>query len=644
MLISMRLSLVAVVLVCLGSSHIQAEVSLNELTRAEKASGWQLLFDGKTTEGWRNYRKKSMGEGWAVQDGIIARVGKRAGDIMTEEQFEYFELALEYRISKGGNSGIMFRVTEEAGTPWQTGPEIQIQDNKDGHDPQKSGWLYQLYKPVKPAWLVRVQKEAGIKSAPLVDSTRPAGNWNHLYLRISPIQCEVVMNGVRYYQFKMGGEQWDERVAASKFAKFKGFGKSKKGHIALQDHGNAVAFRNIKLRVLNSDGSVPNPVDGDLGLAGVPAFPKLKWEGWAAEDKRGRIKPLRPVEIVGAGDGTNRLFVATQGGMVHSLKNSPDVTESNLVLDLREKVADYKKENEEGLLGLALHPDFKTSGAFFVYYTAVGKPRQSIVSRFTISKDNPNKADPKTEQIIMRIPQPFANHNGGSIAFGPDGYLYIGLGDGGARNDQLLNGQNLKTWLGSILRIDIDRSTAGKPYAIPADNPFVKRPGAQPEIFAYGLRNVWRLGFDKRSGTLWAADVGQELWEEVNIIQKGGNYGWSAREGSYPFGNRAKRKAATVEPVWEYDHQNGKSITGGTVYRGSKIPKLDGRYLYADYVTGRIWALQYDPKSKKVISNMAVATSGIPVLAFGQDDQGEVYYSIESAKGQSIYRFEQAGK
>ncbi len=201
----------------------------NTLTAKEKADGWKLLFNGNNTDGWRKYRGKEIGSGWKIEDGALCRAGDGAGDIVTAEQYDSFELVLDYRISKGGNSGLMFHVTEDEGAPWMTGPEIQIQDNKDGHDPQKSGWLYQLY-PAKS------------------DATKPAGEWNRLRVLISPQKCETYMNGVKYNEYIKGNKDWDERVAKSKFGSMPKFGKATKGYICLQDHGNAVCFRNIKLR------------------------------------------------------------------------------------------------------------------------------------------------------------------------------------------------------------------------------------------------------------------------------------------------------------------------------------------------------------------------------------------------------------
>lgn len=206
-----------------------ADEALNTLTDAEAKAGWKLLFDGKTTGGWRNYKKDSVGEGWKIVDGALTRSEKGAGDIITAEQYGAFELSLEFNISPSGNSGVMYHVQETAGPPWQTGPEIQIQDNKDGHDPQKCGWLYQFYKSE-------------------VDATKPAGQWNQLRVVISPEKCEHYMNGVKYLEYVKGSPEWNDLLAKSKFSKFPEFGKHTSGHICLQDHGNLVAYRNIKIR------------------------------------------------------------------------------------------------------------------------------------------------------------------------------------------------------------------------------------------------------------------------------------------------------------------------------------------------------------------------------------------------------------
>ncbi len=609
------------------------EVQTNQLTDSEKKSGWELLFDGETTKGWRNYKKDGVSDGWKIIDGALVRSDRGAGDIITEKKYGAFELSLEYKISKGGNSGVMFHVVEGSGPPWHSGPEIQVQDNVDGHDPELAGWLYQLYQPTAPRWVQN-------KATP--DSTKPAGQWNELYIRIAPGQSEVCMNGVLYYRFKLGNKDWDARVAKSKFAKFEGFGKAGEGHICLQDHGNEVSYRNIKVRQIGEDGSVPQPIDGKLGLKGAKAFPNLKWDNWEPIDDNGRASQLRLIELTYPKDGSNRLFAASQFGEIWSFKNTPDVTESSMLLDLRGQVKDWKKPgaNEQGLLGLAPHPDFKTNGYIYVYLSTPDDKKSSI-ERYTIPKETPNKADPDSKVVILEFDQPYKNHNGGSIEFGPDGFLYIGIGDGGDRNDPLAGGQDLSNFLGSILRIDVDKPSGEAKYSAPSDNPFVKVAGAKPEIFAHGVRNPWRIAFDRQTGNMWMGDVGQELWEEVNVVKKGGNYGWSNREGTHAFGNRevVKSNSEPIDPVWEYDHRIGKSVTGGRVYRGLKVPKLAGKYLYADYVTGRIWALSYDQASGKATANEEVIPESIPVLAFGEDEAGEIYYLTNSPRGQCIYKF-----
>jgi glucose/arabinose dehydrogenase len=623
---------------------LQADVPLNRLTEAERKSGWKLLFDGKTTTGWRNYRSKSISNGWVVKGGILTRQERRAGDILTVKQFDSFELQIEYRISKGGNSGLMFHVTEESKSPWHTGPEVQIQDNVDGHDPQKSGWLYQLYKPVKPDWAEKFEKQVGFKGTEMDDATRPAGQWNHMYLRVTPQQGEVCINGVSYFYFVKGSDDWNQRVAKSKFARLPNFGKPTKGHICLQDHGNLVSFRNIKIRELPPDGNPPQPIDGTLPLKTVVAFPKLKWDGWVPFDDDGKISPpLRAMQLTHAHDSSNRIFVADQRGMIHVFPNDKNAKQAKMFLDLREKTHRWELDDEEGLLGLAFHPNYRNNGQFFVYYHPEKEPRTAYISRFCVSKNDPNTANPDSEELVMRIKQPFANHNGGSIAFGPDGYLYIALGDGGGRNDPMSLGQALKSWMGSILRIDVDHRTGYSNYAIPKDNPFVGRKGASPEIYATGFRNVWRIAFDRKTGTLWAGDVGQDLWEEIDIVKKGGNYGWSIREGTHLFANTpGAENVNVVEPVWEYDHRIGKSITGGYVYRGSKLPELAGHYLYGDYISGKLWALQYDGKSGKVVRNMAVPWNSLPIVSFGEDEAGELYVTTPAADGKGIYRIERA--
>ena len=620
-------------------SGVFADESINRLTESEKRSGWELLFDGTSLEGFKGYQQDTPGAGWQVIDGAIVRT-EAAGDLLTKAMYDSFEIQLEYRISKAGNSGLMFHVTEDGKRPWYSGPEVQIIDNDAGKDGQKAGWLYQLYEPHEKKWVMRIEKAAGLPVKELVDATRPAGEWNHLYLRVTPGSSEVCLNGVSYYKFVIGNDDWNKRVAKSKFSKFEQFGKAGNGHLCFQDHGDEVAFRSIKVRRL-PDGKLPRkPADGTLSLEAVPAFPGLAWEGWSPLSDDGKpVPPLRPLMITHANDGSGRRFIVEQSGLIYVIEK--DGQKAKIFLDIRDITRPWKKANEEGLLGLAFHPRFSETGEFFVCYSPVNAPQSERISRFHVSAKDSRKADKNSEETVLQFDQPFPNHNGGSIAFGPDGFLYVGLGDGGSRNDPFDNAQNLGVLLGKILRIDIDRRGAETAYAIPLDNPFMNMDGVRPEIWAFGFRNPWQLTFDSQTGTLWMADVGQDLQEEINLVEKGGNYGWRRREGSYPFGN-IPADLATIDPLWEYDHQVGKSITGGLVVRGSTIPELEGRYLYGDFVSGRLWALgvqdSYDPST---ISNQLIPWNGLPIFGFGHDQDGAVYVLTSSNTGQGIYRIQQ---
>jgi len=385
-----------------------------------------------------------------------------------------------------------------------------------------------------------------------------------------------------------------------------------------------------------------------LPLVAVQAFPK-----W---------RPRRPVAITHAGDGSNRLFVLSEYGQVLFVPNRQDVTEEDAktFLDIEEKVDYQDRENEEGLLGLAFHPKYKENGEFFVYYTSKVPAHTSHISRFKVSKSDPNKADPASEEVLLTIKQPAWNHNGGNLAFGPDGYLYIGLGDGGGANNFYKNAQKLTTLLSSILRIDVDHKEGGKNYAIPADNPFIKTPDAMPEIYAYGIRNIWGMSFDPETKLFWVGEVGQDIWEEINIVVKGGNYGWDVREGFHKFDARNSKpgpgrtpdlqnkpdpndRTDLIDPIWEYHHGtqakafadgDGKSITGGLVYRGKRLPELVGYYVYADYVSGKVWGLKYDEKAKKVVANRPIAgpPATIPCMTIGADQNGEIYFGDSFGK------------
>jgi glucose/arabinose dehydrogenase len=315
-----------------------------------------------------------------------------------------------------------------------------------------------------------------------------------------------------------------------------------------------------------------------------PAIPKLGLSRLFP-----KLPLVRPIQtLVRPGAPTELLVVEQPGRILRVDLGKQDATEAEVVLDIRERVNDGG--NEEGLLSVAFHPKFPAKREVYLYYTAA-KPRRSILSRFTVSEDG-RTIDPASEVEILVASQPYSNHNGGTVLFGPDGFLYLSYGDGGAANDPHHYGQDLSSLLGKVVRIDVDKPGAdGAHYSVPADNPFVGREGARPEIWAYGTRNIWRMAFDPKTGDLWAGDVGQNEWEEVSLIVKGGNYGWNAREGFHEF-RGGKGAGPFIEPVVEYHHREGLSITGGRVYRGGASPALDGVYVYADFVFGTVWGIR----------------------------------------------------
>jgi glucose/arabinose dehydrogenase len=324
--------------------------------------------------------------------------------------------------------------------------------------------------------------------------------------------------------------------------------------------------------------------------------------------------------LVQPDDTSDLIFITEQRGVIYNF-SANNSQQADIFLDITDRV--NRGGNEEGLLGLAFDPDYQENGYFYVYYSAAD-PSRSVLSRFSLDEENTDVADPESEVIIMEVEQPYSNHNAGQLAFGPDGYLYIGLGDGGGAGDPEGNGQNLGTVLGSILRIDVSGLSAPGDYEIPADNPFVGTEGAQEEIWAFGLRNPWRFSFDSETGLLWAGDVGQSSWEEIDIITKGANYGWNIMEGShcYPPSTGCNQSGLTL-PVVEYDHTQGCSVTGGYVYRGDQIASLQGYYIYGDYCSGNIWALAYN--GSFVTENILLAESELSITSFGEDLAGNLY-------------------
>jgi glucose/arabinose dehydrogenase len=330
----------------------------------------------------------------------------------------------------------------------------------------------------------------------------------------------------------------------------------------------------------------------------------------------------RPTDLQSPRDGTNRLFVLEQDGVIRVFQNRPGEKNSAVFLDLRSRV--NSEGYEMGLLGLAFHPQFKSQPVFFVDYTASEMARRiTRVSRFAVSKQA-GAADAASEETVIEIGQPYANHNGGQIAFGPDGMLYIALGDGGSAGDPQGNAQDPRSLLGKLLRIDV----ATKPYTIPPDNPFDGRNSSRREIFAWGLRNPWRFSFDRENGQLWAGDVGQTGFEEIDIIEKGKNYGWDCREGAHPYQPEREQSARCanvttfVDPVWAYGRDQGISVTGGYVYRGRALPDLVGWYVYADFGSGNVWALRMHNGRAE---NRLLTQGGILISTFGVDEHDELY-------------------
>lgn len=360
----------------------------------------------------------------------------------------------------------------------------------------------------------------------------------------------------------------------------------------------------------------------DTPTGGSPGTAEIRLEQVAS----GLSNPL----YLTAPPADSRLFIVEQSGRIRIAQNGQVLTAP--FLDIANKV---RSGGEQGLLSVAFHPRYATNGYFYVNYTDLNGDTR--IERYTVSA-NPNIADPASAKLILTVVQPYANHNGGLVMFGPDGMLYIGMGDGGSGGDPQGYGQSRNTLLGKLLRIDVD---GGDPYAIPADNPFVGVSGARPEIWATGLRNPWRFAFDRRAGLLYVADVGQSQWEEVDVMpanQGGVNYGWKIMEGAHCYATPSCSSAGLVLPALEYGHAEGCSITGGFVYRGSQSPGLVGHYFYSDYCDGWLKSFTY--------ANGAVTerrTWNVPnlgnVLSFGEDASGEVY--VLSANGSVVRIVEQ---
>ena len=325
----------------------------------------------------------------------------------------------------------------------------------------------------------------------------------------------------------------------------------------------------------------------------------------------------KPIYLTHASDGSGRLFVVEQAGVIWTLQYGKII--SPAFLDISDRVGCCALE--QGLLGMAFHPDHRRNGYVFVHYSDLNG--DTVVQRFVMSTDL-NQADPRGDAIVLTHTQPYRNHNGGQISFGPDGYLYIGLGDGGKAGDPHDNGQNPLTWLGAILRVDVDHPQG---FAVPPDNPFLQNGYGAPEIWVYGLRNPWRFSFDRLTGDLYIGDVGQNNWEEIDFQPAGSagaeNYGWSRMEGSHCY-KAGCDYDASVAPITEYHHSDGGcSVTGGYVYRGENLKSLQGSYVYGDYCSGLIWALLQTAVGEW--TNTQIIESGLKISSFGEDEAGELY-------------------
>jgi glucose/arabinose dehydrogenase len=346
----------------------------------------------------------------------------------------------------------------------------------------------------------------------------------------------------------------------------------------------------------------------------------------------------RPLAFGALPDGSGRLYVVEQGGRLSSFERGAEGKGTGLRRELELEVS--RLHNEEGFLGLAFHPRFRENGRLFVHRSLRGESSGRI-SEFVRGADG--RIPLSSERVLIEVRQPWRNHNGGQLEFGPDGMLYIGLGDGGSAGDPQENAQDLGNLLGKILRIDVDARDEGLPYRVPADNPFVGSAGSantRGEIWAFGLRNPWRFSFDPATGLLWCGDVGQDAYEEIDVVVKGGNYGWRLLEGFADFAPRSKRGPGDpIAPIVVYPHSLGLSVTGGYVYRGQALPSLVGHYVYADYVTGRVWALPVDGVGATrgaALETRPVELGKVPQPAsFGIDEAGELY--ITSFDGR-LYR------
>ncbi len=345
-----------------------------------------------------------------------------------------------------------------------------------------------------------------------------------------------------------------------------------------------------------------------------------------------------PIQVIYDGIQSDTVYVVEKDGIIQNVSVLKDATQKRSFLDITDRVG--VTNDEEGLLSAVFHPKYAENGELYVWYSAQN-PKRGVLSRFKKSPEQ-SSIDTSSEEVLLEVREPWGNHNGGTVLFGPDGYLYLGIGDGGAANDPHGNGQNKNTLLGSVIRIDVnptpeplatpdsfetENKTKGnnKPYAIPTDNPLVGQAGIREELWAWGLRNPWRMSFDRKTGELWTGDVGQNAWEEIDIVESGKNYGWNSREGAHDFKNNRDKDVNMTDPVHEYGRRMGGSITGGYVYRGTKIPALVGAYVFSDYLSKRVWALvSQEGEDASFEAKRIAKKTPIAISSFGESPSGEI--------------------
>jgi glucose/arabinose dehydrogenase len=432
----------------------------------------------------------------------------------------------------------------------------------------------------------------------------------------------AVMIGVAFaiVSVKESGQNKVETATTRRLPSMAYYGRKETDKGVIMNSG--IGYRILTLRVCAALIALIVMTGDALSQEFVDAFPNLSFS--------------QALFLATSGDGSDRLFVVEQTGGIRVFQNDPATASSALFLDLSGRIS--SSSGEQGLLGLAFHPDYAQNGFFYVDYTAPN-PLRTVVARYTVMANDPNRADPASEFTIIEIPQPYTNHNGGMLAFGPDGYLYIGMGDGGSGGDPDNYAQDTTQLLGKILRIDVNDTTVTTHYVIPPDNPYAQDPGsARKEIWALGFRNPWRFSFDGANGMLWVGDVGENTREEIDIVEKGKNYGWRIMEGTICHDPPSGCDQTGLElPIKDYSHLVGDAVVGGYVYHGLRRPGYAGAYIYGDYGSHRIWLLRYG--SGVVAADSLITQIPYAIKSFGVDRYEELYVVTDALSGSGILRF-----